>query len=369
MSLWADKYRPKTLDDLDYHGKISNMLSSLATSGDFPHLLFHGPSGAGKKTRILATLRQIYGPNIEKLKVDPKVFVTATKRKLEFNVVSSPNHLEITPSDMNNNDRVVIQDLLKEVAQTETIDFTHVADHKNRFKVVIINEAELLTRDAQAALRRTMEKYSANIRLVLVCNSISSIIEPIKSRTLLIRVAAPTDEEMGSVFEKVLRDQPEVAKSFPADETERQQIYSKIAKVTDHNLRTGLLLLEALYSYNPSITTKTPMIMPDWENVIKKLAIGIVTERTVSKLQQSRTDLYELISHSIPAKLILKKLTIEFWRLVDEDSKIKDKDTVKMDIVQQASIFDERLSLGSKDIFHLEGFITKVMVVLEKNVS
>ena len=62
--------------------------------------------------------------------------------------------------------------------------------------VVVINEADTLTRDAQAALRRTMEKYMSNMRIILCANSTSKLIAPIKSRCLLVRVAAPTEEEV-----------------------------------------------------------------------------------------------------------------------------------------------------------------------------
>lgn len=108
-------------------------------------------------------------------------------------------------------DRVVIQDILKEIAQTQQVDL----NAKQRFKgyypfqliplqglradrvaVVIINEADGLTRDAQAALRRTMEKYMNNMRLILCANSTSKIIAPIRSRCLLVRVAAPDEAEV-----------------------------------------------------------------------------------------------------------------------------------------------------------------------------
>ena len=106
-------------------------------------------------------------------------------------------------------DRVVIQELLKEIAQTQQVDL----NAKQRFKgsdylcfwnpipywicpVVIINEADSLSRDAQAALRRTMEKYMSNMRIILCANSTSRLIAPIKSRCLLMRVAAPRPEEV-----------------------------------------------------------------------------------------------------------------------------------------------------------------------------
>lgn len=206
-----------------------------AQSGDFPHLLVYGPSGAGKKTRIVATLRELYGPGVEKIKIDSRVFQTMSNRKLEFNIVASVYHLEITPSDVGHFDRVVIQDLLKEVAQTQQVD----QSARQRFKVVVINEADHLTRDAQAALRRTMEKYSPNLRLILLANSTANIIAPIRSRTLLVRVAAPTEDDICKVLKKVGK-----AENW----AEAQGLNQRIAKDSGRNLRRALLMFEAVHA-------------------------------------------------------------------------------------------------------------------------
>lgn len=195
----------------------------------------YGPSGAGKKTRVIATLKELYGPGVEKIKIDSRIFQTTTNRKLEFNVVASVYHLEITPSDVGNYDRVVVQDLLKEVAQTQQVDVSA----KQRFKVVVINEADHLTRDAQAALRRTMEKYSPNLRLILLANSTSNIIAPIRSRTLLVRVAAPTEDAICEVLRKV------GAKEGWA---EHKGLNKRIAKESGRNLRRALLMFETVHA-------------------------------------------------------------------------------------------------------------------------
>lgn len=255
MALLVDKHRPRTLDTLTYHSDLSARLRALvsmhkqaphftrftdsvplqAQSGDFPHLLVYGPSGAGKKTRIVATLRELYGPGVEKIKIDSRIFQTTSNRKLEFNIVASVYHLEITPSDVGNYDRVVVQDLLKEVAQTQQVDLAA----KQRFKVVVINEADHLTRDAQAALRRTMEKYSPNLRLILLANSTSNIIAPIRSRTLLVRVAAPSEEEICDVLKNVGQKE-----RF----TDVDALNRRIAKESGRNLRRALLMYEAVHA-------------------------------------------------------------------------------------------------------------------------
>lgn len=126
--------------------------------------------------------------------------------------LSKPDSWKLSCSEAGSYDRVVIQELLKEIAQTQQVDVSA----KQRFKgiiysccpfqffnsclVVIINEADSLSRDAQAALRRTMEKYMANLRIILCANSTSRLIAPIKSRCLLIRVAAPNEDEVPSFF-------------------------------------------------------------------------------------------------------------------------------------------------------------------------
>lgn len=354
MSLWVDKYRPRTLDGLEYHEEISKRLKALASSGDFPHLLIYGPSGAGKKTRILATLHELYGIGMEKMKIDVRTFKTPTNRKLEFNIVSSLYHIEITPSDLGNNDRIIIQDLLKEIGQTEQIDFQ---TGKHRFKVVIINEADSLSRDAQAALRRTMEKYSSNLRLVLISSSTSNIIAPIKSRTLLVRVALPLVQDIVSVLRHIAKEE-EV--TLPTNETASFEILSRVAEDSQRNLRRAILSFEALAMTSENISATSQLVQLDWEQVISRLALNILKDRSVRNLAQCRTVLYELITHCIPAKVILKSLMLD---LVGEKLV---SDAVKLKIVEAAALFDERLSLGNKDIFHLEGFIAKVMVILEE---
>lgn len=125
--------------------------------------------------------------------------------------------------------------MLKEVAQTQQVDLLA----KQRFKVVVINEADHLTRDAQAALRRTMEKYSPNLRLILLANSTSNIIAPIRSRTLLVRVAAPTEDEICSVLGNAGKRE---------GWAQVDALNHRIAKESGRNLRRALLMFEAIYA-------------------------------------------------------------------------------------------------------------------------
>jgi len=359
MSLLVDKLRPRSLEALTYHAELGERLASLvgrvshhyhvltalqATSADFPHMLFYGPSGAGKKTRILATLRALYGPGVEKIKIDARVFQTSSNRKLEFNIVSSVYHLEITPSDVGTYDRVVIQELLKEIAQTQQVDL----NAKQRFKVVVINEADGLSRDAQAALRRTMEKYSNNVRLILLANSTAGIIAPIRSRTLLVRVAAPTHAQICDVLTDA--GKKENWKVIPA-------LNQKIAEESGRNLRRALLMFEAVYAQNPTVNETTPIPPPDWEVLIAQIADDCIKERSPQMILQVRAKLYDLLTHCIPATMVIKVLALQLVKKVEPE--------LKADIVKWAAFYEHRIKQGSKVIFHLEAFVAKFMRLYE----
>ena len=247
---------------------------------------------------------------------------------------------------MGNYDRVVIQDLLKEVAQTQQVDL----NARQRFKVVVINEADSLTRDAQAALRRTMEKYSNNVRLILVSNSTAGIIAPIRSRTLLIRVPAPSEADICTALEKAATK--EKWKVIP-------ELNAQIAKDCGRNLRKALLMFEAVYASTPSPTASTPIPPPDWESLIAQIASDMLRERSPQMILTVRAKLYDLLTHCIPATMVLKTLC---WKLVEN----KQVDEVlKAEVVKWASFYEHRIRLGSKVIFHLEAFVARFMRVFE----
>lgn len=389
MSLWADKHRPNGLQSLTHHADLTGRLASLAASGqNFPHLLVYGPQGAGKKTRVMALLKALYGSNAaEKMKVDVREVQATTSsgaagRKIEFNVISSSVHLEITPSDVGNYDRIVVAEVVKDVGGAEALDFSglvksnkedeQVVSGKPKFKIVVINSAESLTHDAQASLRRTMEKYSGSVRLILLCDTTSPIIDPIKSRTLGIRVPLPTTEELSLTLDSIVNEEKAARNVMPADWEDRKIIYEHICEESEHNTRLAIMMLEAMVMNNDSITASTRLIKPDWWIVIDDLARAVLKDRTVARLTQSRSILYELLAHAIPGDIILSKLISRMFQIASDEGiqgvvGNEKLDCIKLGIIEAGALFDERLKKGSKDIFHLEGFLAKVMVVIERN--
>ena len=159
--MWAEKYRPKTLDEIVNQKEIVSRLKSFVQEKNLPHLLLVGPAGVGKTTSVLALARDLYGPGYRN-------FV-----------------LELNASDERGID--VIRDKVKNFARTAAIASSV------SFKILIMDEADSLTSAAQHALRRTMEIYTRTCRFCLLGNYSENIIDPIQSRCSIFRYS-PLDE-------------------------------------------------------------------------------------------------------------------------------------------------------------------------------
>lgn len=330
---------------LDYHKEQATHLKKLVQGGDFPHLLIYGPSGAGKKTRVMCILRELYGSGVEKLRIEHNNFTTPSNKKLEIVSIASNYHIEVNPSDVGIQDRVVIQELIKNVAQTNQLDTGSQKD----FKVVVLTEVDRLSRDAQHALRRTMEKYMATCRLILVCNSTSKVIPAIRSRCLGVRVAAPSEEEIIQILSLVCKKEGLI---LPAE------LARRIAEKSLGNLRRAVLMCEACKVQQYPFSPDQDVSEPDWEIFLRDTASMVVQEQSPRRLLEVRTRLYELLSHCIPPDVIMKGLLQELLLNCDGE--------IKSEIVHSAALFEHRLQTGQKAIYHIEAFVARFMAIYKR---
>ena len=170
---WVEKYRPNNLGELISHGETITTIGRFANDGKLPHLLFYGPPGTGKTSTILALAKQVY-------------------TKAEF----GSKVLELNASD----DRGIgiVRGSILSFASTKTM-------FKGGVKLVILDEADAMTKDAQNALRRVIEKYTENVRFCLICNYLSKIIPALQSRCTKFRFGPLNVEQMKPRIEDVIK--------------------------------------------------------------------------------------------------------------------------------------------------------------------
>jgi len=172
--IWTEKYRPRLLREVVGQEDIIERLQAYADHGNLPHLLFAGPAGTGKTTCALAMTKELFGEEWRQ------------------------NFLELNASDERGID--VVRGKIKEFARTSPIGGAG-------FKIIFLDEADALTSDAQAALRRTMERYSHICRFVLSCNYSSKIIDPIQSRCAVFRFRPLSKEAIIDYLRKISVDE------------------------------------------------------------------------------------------------------------------------------------------------------------------
>jgi len=270
--LWCDKYRPRTLELLDYHKNISTMLRKLSFCVDFPHLLFYGPNGAGKKTRVMAFLSETFGNGVFKLKQDYWEFKLSASNstKVECTVLMSNYHIDITPSECESYDHVVLQKLIKEVVNNFQIDSNKT---QKGVKFIVINDCDKLSRAAQAALSRTMEKYSEICKLILVCENLGKIIHPLRGKCAMIRVPAPSYTDIENVLKMILKKENTF---FP------EQLFGKIAEMSERNMRKAILQFQTMRLKLANTTNGTlDFYAPEWRQGIRNIFEQIIKEQSL----------------------------------------------------------------------------------------
>lgn len=186
--LFTDKYYPRSLNDLDYNFELNRELLNIAKVKDLPHLMFCGIPGSGKKTRAMLFLRERFGESVTKVKKKDVTFKYPNKT-IEFQLLYSNYHFQIDPSLHGVYDRSIIQDLIKKIMQLQlgSADLSH-----GSHKVIVVENADRLTHEAQQSLRRTLELYVKTCRFIFLVNNEGNMIDPLQSRCLKLRVAAPS---------------------------------------------------------------------------------------------------------------------------------------------------------------------------------
>lgn len=326
---FIDKYRPTNKDESHFHKDIIDMLEIMSKDDAIPHVILYGPEGGGKKTLINMFLGMLFGNAVYNSKdVSYEIVGSGGKKTIE-KIRQSNYHITINPKN-NNYDRYLIHDVVKEYAKSKSLN--SIFEKNKPFKMVFINGLDNLSFCAQAALRRTMEKYNDKCRFVMWCKSLSKVIDPLQSRCVCIKVPAPSDVQ---IFEYIFRI------SIKEDIDLELEEYSKIIENANGNIKLALWELQ-FKKYGHELDT-------DYKKSLYKL-LDLLLKTDLANMREIRNIYFDLMITNFTGITILRDLINIIYECDQIDENTKQK------IVQTSSEIEYRLMKGRREIIHLDAF-------------
>ncbi|GMH84386.1 hypothetical protein TrVE_jg5143 [Triparma verrucosa] len=274
---WVEKYRPKSVEAVKHQTQTSNSLSAAIKSNELPHLLFYGPPGTGKTSMALALTHQLYPPTLYKSRV-----------------------LEMNASDERG--LSTVRNKIKTFANltVTTPSPTDLSTHPcPPFKLIILDESDTLTTDAQSALRRIIESHSKVTRFLLICNYVSRIIMPLASRCSKFRFTPlPSEAVISKLSEISLNENLNV----------QEGVYELINRLSEGDMRSAVTTLQSSSNINGKVITKDIVLMTSGDIPAKDME-GLMKELKGGRYEGMQREVGDLIAGGWSGSLILKGLS------------------------------------------------------------
>lgn len=314
--IWTEKYRPKTFSEIKGQDEIVTKVKAFVEQKNLPHLLFAGPAGVGKSSLALATARQLFGETWK------------------------DNFLELNASDERGIDIVRVK--VKDFARTKAIGNVP-------FKIIFLDECDALTREAQQALRRTMENYTNTCRFILAANYSSKIIEPIQSRCAVFRFKPLDHQHLIEIIDKI-------------SQTENIQLtedtINALLEAAEGDSRKMENLLQSCAATTQQIT---PESIYSLAAMAKPTEIkNILTTAAEGKFVEAKSLLFDVMTkYGLSGIDIIKQIQKEIWELQIEPAK-------KVALIDKCGEIEFRLVEGSDQMIQLEALLAQICI-LKKN--
>ncbi|MEK6824433.1 MAG: replication factor C small subunit [Nanoarchaeota archaeon] len=310
--IWTERYRPSTFEEVVGQQEIVKRVRSLVQSINIPHLLFAGPAGTGKSTLALIIVHELFGDTWKQ------------------------NYLELNASDERGID--VVRQKVKDFARTKSLGNVP-------FKVIFLDEADALTREAQQALRRTMENYTNTCRFILSCNYSSQIIDPIQSRCVVFRFKLLEKKDIASVIKKI----GEKEKLKIAEDT-----YEALYESSEGDCRRAINLIQATASISPDVNAEMINIISSRS---KPANIRIVLDYALAgDFMNAREKLLDvMLKESIAGIDVIKAIQKEVWNLPVEPE-------LKLKLTEKTGEIEFRMVEGSDEFVQLQALLASFVM-------
>jgi len=309
--IWTEKYRPKKFSEIVGQDEIVKRLESFVKNKSLPHCLFAGPAGVGKTTTALVIAMELFGDKWHQ------------------------NFLELNASDERGIDTI----------RTKVKDFARTVPLEKGFKIIYLDEADALTRDAQQALRRTMEKYAEITRFILACNYVSKIILPIQSRTAIFKFKPIEEKAMKKFLEKIAKNE---------NLNVKEEVFKVIYEISEGDMRRAINILQTAASLEKKITEEIIYSVtsnPNPEDIKKMISFALN-----KKFDDARKILLKLLrEEGLSGEDIIKEIHNQIFKMDIEDEK-------KAKMLTLTGECEFRISEGCNPQIQLESLIAQFMI-------
>ncbi len=313
IPVWTEKYRPQKLSDVKGQEAITSRLSAFVSSKAMPNLLFAGPAGVGKTTSALAIAKEVYGE---------------TWRDCI---------LELNASDERGIDVVRVK--VKDFARTRAIE-------EVPFKLIYLDEADALTRDAQSALRRIMEDYAATTRFILACNYSSKIILPIQSRCAVFRFKPLPKEHLSEILRKIAQEE---------GLTISPEALDFIYEASEGDCRKAENILQACSSISKIVDAKSIKAVVSFAEP-KEIA-GIIELAIQGRFVDAKNGLSNIVlKYGLSGMDAIKQIQKQAWGANISDKK-------KVELIKACGEYEFRLVEGANEFIQLNALLAEFVVI------
>jgi len=332
-----EKYRPTKINQFLFNRDILEQLIHIASYEDIPHVIISGPPGAGKKTLVKFFLEALYDSGVNILRKN-LYNVNGSSTKKEIEIMQSDYHIVIEPTNTNH-DKYILQEIIKQYAIHKPFE---IFKTKRKFKTIVIYNIDNLANNSQAALRRTMEIYAKTCRFVMVCNNLSKLFEPLRSRCRIFCAPLPTPYDISNVVTNI-----SILENIKISASDVEYIL----KNCGDNLKIAIWLLDtkrlnssSLITLDEAFETVVDLIMnsPQNKNMVKVFDDEI------------RPHIYNILITNIKGSEIISNLMDLLIRRINDDN-------INSKIIRYASEAEYNLIHGRRDIIHIDYFVSGVM--------